>query len=125
MQGLEEARKQAKATLGALHTDRCSVYAHIPRVDETTHETVYKEDAVYTDLPCRLSYSVSREVQDGTTPDVQQQITMFLAPDYDIPPGCRIAVTRFGRTVDYTRSGEAKRYDTHQEIAMELWEDKA
>ena len=42
-----------------------------------------------------------------------------------LPSGSKITVTQNGKTTDYCLSGESAVYTSHQEIALELFEDYA
>lgn len=73
-------------------------------------------------IPCRLSYRALRSavpvdlgVQGG------QGVTLYLAPDVDIPEGSKLTVTQNGVTRDYRRSGTPAVYSFHQEIPLELF----
>lgn len=91
-----------------------------------TGETVFKERTLLEDIPCRASFSSITGGTDGEMKvSVTQGVTLFTAPEYDIPKGSKITVKQNGRSVDYTRSGEAAVYPSHQEIPVELFEEYA
>ena len=52
---------------------------------------------------------------------LSQTIKVFLAPEVNVKPGSKLSITRNGVTTDYKNSGEPARYDTHQEITLELF----
>lgn len=120
---INSARVKAKSALTQLYDDVCTIYINEPVLDEATGITEYKETAKHKNVPCRISFgSAASAAADELAPEIQQQITLFLAPGVDVPAGCKISVTREGKTVDYSRSGEPSVYKTHQEIKLELFE---
>jgi hypothetical protein len=120
---INAARVKAKKALALLYEDTCTIYANMPVLDEATGITEYLETALHENVPCRISFgSAASAAADELAPEIQQQITLFLAPGVDVPAGCKISVTREGKTVDYSRSGEPSVYKTHQEIKLELFE---
>lgn len=120
---INAARLKAKRALMLLYEDTCTIYANVPVLDEVTGITEYKETALYENVPCRISFgSAAAVAADEAAPEVQQTITLFLAPEVDVPAGCKISVTREGNTVNYSRSGVPSVYKTHQEIKLELFE---
>ena len=93
---------------------------------EETGETVFTEKAVLTEQPCRLSFqSRNSAAKDDGYSTVSQSVVLFIAPEVEIPSGSKITVTQNGKTTDYCRSGESAVYTSHQEIALELFEDYA
>lgn len=120
---INAARVKAKKALALLYEDSCTIYANMPVLDEATGITEYQETALHENVPCRISFgSAAAAVDDEIAPELQQPITLFLAPEVDVPAGCKISVTREGNTVNYSRSGEPSVYKTHQEIKLELFE---
>ena len=120
---INAARLKAKKALVLLYEDTCTIYVNEPVLNEVTGITEYKETARQENVPCRISFgSAAAAAADEAAPEVQQSITLFLAPDIDVPAGCKISVTREGNTVDYCRSGVPSVYKTHQEVKLELFE---
>ena len=62
-----------------------------------------------------------------TTPKVslsllfKQTIKLYIYPDINIKNGSKIIVTQNGKKQEYKNSGEPARYETHQEIMLELF----
>lgn len=81
---------------------------------------------VAENIKCRLSYK-SKKKGDGNSmyTGVEQEIKLFMAPDITVPPGSAIEVTQHGRTEEYKSSGKAAVYSNHQEIILELADNKA
>lgn len=116
------ARKQIQS----FFDDVCTVYYQTNVTDETTHRTRKSITAVYTDIPCRLSFSSLSAVSSGTAPQLQQSVKLFTAPDVDIKPGSRIHVVRStGAVSDWKLSGLPAVYETHREIMLEPYGEYA
>ena len=85
--------------------------------------TAHQETTQHVDLPCQLSFSTSDSTdQYGNASDVSQKTKVFLSPDVVIKAGSKLTVTQNGRTTVYSNSGEPAVYNTHQEIALELFD---
>lgn len=105
-----------------LHTtDTATVQTLITAVDATTKRTTTTWTTVYTDEPCRLSYTTAPAIMDGETPQVLQFITLFIDVNLDIPAGSRITITRHGKATTFKASGEPKKYffTGHQQINLD------
>ena len=101
-----------------LYKGLCSVKVKVSSVNEETGETVFTEKAVLTEQPCRLSFqSRNSAAKDDGYSTISQSVVLFIAPEVEIPSGSKIT--------DYCRSGESAVYTSHQEIALELFEDYA
>lgn len=107
------------------YTDICTVTEY-QKYKKSNKTTGFRESAVYTDEPCRLSFkTVNSATGTGTLTKIGQIITLFISPDADIKAGSKITVTHDGRTADYKRSGFPAVYKTHQEIPLELYDENA
>ncbi len=107
------------------YTDICTVTEY-KKYKKSNKTTGFRQTAVYTDIPCRLSFkTVNSASGTGTVTKIGQIITLFISPDIDIKAGSKITVTHDGRTTDYKRSGFPAVYKTHQEIPLELFEENA
>lgn len=113
------ARKAMEDTYGGVLT----VTEHRKVRNEQTKLTSVEDVVVLLNQPCKLSFeSVAPVQQSETAAAVSQTVKLFLAPDVMISPGSKLTVTQNGVTGDYTRSGVAAVYPTHQEIMLELFE---
>ena len=112
----------ARRGIETLYEDTCTVisFASVRGEDGISRP---EEKILYEALPCRLSFSSLPAASEGMPPGQSQSVKLFLAPEAEIPPGCRIDVTRMGRTVQYKSSGPPARYPTHQEISLSLYEE--
>ena len=122
---ITSARTAAKQALATLYDDVCTVYVFTPTEEEGTGITEPVETVLHDNVPCRLSFGTNTAVSDSEAPAVDRDATLFLAPDVDIPAGCKIRVLRNGVETDYARSGVPAAYATHQEIKLVLYEDYA
>lgn len=112
--------------LAILWTGKCTIseYKKVTNPDnfQTTHELV----PVVTDEPCRLSHNRETTINvNNGAPYVAQTILLFIRPDLTIKDGSVLEVTQHGVTNKYKRSGKPSIYTNHQEIALELYEDRA
>ena len=116
--------------LAILWKVKCTIYEFVDTTDPDTHQTIQTLKAVVTDEPCRLSFSQVMS-QSTTTQIVQgaaeqvQIIKLFLRPDITINAGSVIEVTQNGVTTKYKRSSVPAIYTQHQEVTLELYEERA
>ena len=114
-------RVHAKA-LARLWTDRCSVYVKAKATDPKTNLTGFSEQLRAEGVPCRLSFKSLAASGGSPAATVSQQTVLFLAPEVEVPPGCRIVVHRGGnpeKELVFARSGLPGVYPDHQEIPLE------
>ena len=90
--------------------------------DDTTGIESSVPVTLYQNVPCRLSYSNSDEVDQGNYGNVNQQIKVFCDQSYTIPAGSKIAVTQNSVTETYQCSGNRAVYAGHQEIEVKLYQ---
>lgn len=85
-----------------------------------------KEVIVFKEQPCKLSFG-SLNAADGTesVTETKQCIKLFLAPELEIKAGSKINVEHCGNTYEYMRSGIPAVYDTHQEIVLDTFKERA
>ena len=116
----------SKNPLAKLWIGRCTIYEYQDVIDETTYQTTQKPVPVVVDEPCRLSYQKEQatNIANGAAV-ISQSITLFIRPDLVIKPGSVIEITQHGVTEKYKGSGQPAVYCNHQEIVLELYEDKA
>ncbi|MDR1692273.1 MAG: hypothetical protein LBR72_02855 [Oscillospiraceae bacterium] len=113
-----------RKAIEGLYDGVCTVYVReaSPGHDPVSGETVFVENAVISDAPCRLSYSRITETSPGVAARVTQTVKLFIAPEAEVPPGSKITVTQNGVTGHYAQSGEAAVYASHREIPLALFE---
>ncbi len=111
--------------LQKLWIGKCTIYEYQTVTDPATHQSVQNLVAVLENEPCRLSYKYkqSTDLQSGAAV-MSQSVTLFIRPDLAINPGSVIEVAQQGRTTRFKGTGKASVYTNHQELIMDLYEDK-
>ena len=111
-----------RKAIESLYHGKCTVVQRKSFFDEATKQTKLKDVNIVSDEPCKLSFASTRPtVQETGASSVSQGVKLFLAPEINIPPGCKIIVTQNGKTTTYQQSGETAIYTNHQEIKLELF----
>lgn len=111
-----------KDAIERLYIGKCTITEHQQFFDTTTKQTKFCDVDIFTDIPCRLSFSSLRVTSDEAVSSVTQSIKLFLAPDIKIPAGCKITVTQNNRTTSYKQSSTPAVHSNHQEIQLELFQ---
>ncbi len=105
---------------------RMTVYNTVKTVDADTGITNFAENTLYSNQPCRLSFSnISAGNENEGKQDITQSIKIFCSPSLVIPAGSKISVTQNGVTTLYQSSGQSAVYTEHQEIPLILYEKRA
>lgn len=113
-------------TVKSLWTGRAAVIIREGCLNPATGRTDFTERILADDLPCRISYKAVKSAEPvEEAAAAGQTVTLYTAPDLEIPDGSRITVTQNGVTRDYVRSGRAAVYRFHQEVPLELWKEWA
>lgn len=114
--------KMVKQAIERLYDGECTIVEHKPFKD-MNRTTSFRDVILYEKEPCRLSFqSLDTTQKDNGAAEIKQVIKLFIAPDINIPAGCKITVTQNGVTADYKSSGVPAVYTNHQEIILELFE---
>lgn len=111
--------------LNTLYTDKMSIFRHTEVLnDDTTTSVEESETPVYTDIPCRISFT-STDNPETTKEDsnpVYLQIKLFCSADIDVQKGDKIVVQRIDNgNVIATYKGTANlplQFVTHKEILL-------
>lgn len=112
--------------LEILWEGRATIYEYQDVTDPETYQTKHELMAVATNEKCRLSHRREYTVViDNGAPIVNQLIILFIRPDLIIKEGSVIEVTQNGVTNKYKRASKSAIYTNHQEVTLELYEDKA
>lgn len=122
---LSTALKQAKKALESMHTGTCTIYEYQDVKDLVTKRTINQEVLVIENQPCRLSYKNITKTSDGDIPTLTQVIKLFISNEINIKAGSKIVVTQNNKTTEYKNTGEPAIYSNHQEVILEIQEDKA
>lgn len=124
---VETAQMAARKAIESTYCDKATVKQYGKVIDEKSR--LVKLNGCVTvleDEPCRLSFeSITQTVQTESRAKISQAVKLFVSPDVTISPGSKITVMHGGRTTDYAFSGFPAVYATHQEIMLELWEERA
>jgi hypothetical protein len=109
-----------KPDLHRLYQDKCDVFSLNSRIDLDSQETITEWVKIYSDIPCRISFSTPYTTDDDekSVNFVRQLTKLFIDPEYDIQPGYKIVVTRDGNTFEYQYAGESNYYESHREIEL-------
>lgn len=92
---------------------------HFPLTEEDG-VTEHVRTLLYEGIRCALSKTtINTAAKDGGASPVKYDAALFIAPEYDILPGCEIMVTQDGMERLFRYSGEAFRYQSHQELMLE------
>ena len=111
--------------LSTLWIGKCTIYEYKSTVDPKTYQTTKELVPVVIDEPCRVSYNREQatDIRSGAAV-TSQSITLFIRPDLTVKPGSVIEVTQHGRTTKYKGSSTSALYSKHQEIVLELYEER-
>ncbi len=78
-------------------------------------------------VPCKLSfessnsyYSAKSAKNNGINSSLSQSVKLFIAPEINIKAGSKIIVTKNNEKFEYQQSGQPSKFDTHQEIKLEI-----
>lgn len=124
---VETAQMAARKAIESTYCDKATVRQYGKVIDEKSR--LVKPNgcvAVLENVPCRLSFeNITQAVQTESKAKISQAVKLFIPPDVTIRPGSKITVMHGGMTTDYAFSGFPAVYATHQEIMLELWEERA
>lgn len=112
---------KARKALERLYTDTCTVIEY-QEYQKPNKSIGHQEVVVLENQPCRISFQSSDSTNNTESASaLPQTVKVFLAPEVNVKAGSKLSITRNGVTTDYKNSGEPARYDTHQEITLELF----
>ena len=114
--------QMVRAAIESLYDGVCTVTVR-QEYEKDNGATGFKDVVIVENEPCRLSFSNTSSTKEGEVAASVSQVTeLFISPDVNIAPGSKITVTQNGETTDYAKSGVKAKYETHQQIILELWE---
>ena len=111
-----------KTAIEATYIDSCDIVeSHkILGADKTTG---FHEVTMFQDVPCKLSFkNITKANQQSGAVSITQIAKVFLSPDVNLLSGSKVIVTQNGLTTNYKSSGKPARYESHQEVMLELFE---
>ena len=117
--------EKAKKAIQSLWTGVCNIFGF--EKSKNKYGTVVTEvKELYKNIPCRLSFkSISQTEQTENMAKTSQVVKLFIAPEVYVPPGSVIEVTQNGVTRKYKHSGISAVYTNHQEIILDVEQEKA
>ena len=104
----------------SLYVATCDIYEY-QKTKDKHGVTEHQKLLVLEKQKCRLSYKNINNSFSTTT----QVIKLFIAPELEIKPGSYIEVTQHGRLQKFKHSGVTAIHANHQEIILELNQEKA
>jgi hypothetical protein len=117
--------KQAREAIQSMWTGICNIFWF--KNSKNKYGTVVTEvKELYRNIPCRLSFkNISQTEQTESVAKASQVVKLFIAPEVYVPPGSVIEVTQNGITRKYKHSGVSAVYTNHQEIILDVEQEKA
>lgn len=106
-----------------LYNDTATIITY-DNTDIDEYGKVRQCENIHKSIPCRLSYKGSPATSGDVMPVFVQSITLFIAPDIEVPEGAAIDVIRNGTLLHFKSAGVAQRYQSHQEISLERREER-
>ena len=113
-----------RKVIESTYCDTCTVVEYQKTKVKGVVDT--EEVKVLEDQPCKLSFediNVAAKTEAAT--EITQEIKLFIAPEIEVKSGSKIIVTHCGKTYEYARSGIPAVYETHQEILLEAYRERA
>ena len=109
----------------SLYIATCDVYEYQKTKDKygvTEHQKIL----VLENQKCKLSHkNITSAFSTDSFASTTQVIKLFISPEIDIKAGSYIEVAQHGVTKKYKHSGVTAIYTNHQEIILELDQEKA
>ena len=120
-----EELKQAREAIQSMWTGICNIFDF--KHSKNKYGTVVSEvKELYKNIPCRLSFkNISQTEQTESVAKTSQVVKLFIAPEVYVPPGSIVEVTQNGVTRKYKHSGISAVYTNHQEIILDVEQEKA
>ena len=120
-----EELKQAREAIQSMWTGICNIFGF--KNSKNKYGTVVSEvKELYKNIPCRLSFkNISQTEQTESVAKTSQVVKLFIAPEVYVPPGSIVEVTQNGVTRKYKHSGISAIYTNHQEIILDVEQEKA
>ena len=109
----------------SLYVDTCDIYEY-QKTKDKYGVIEHQKALVLKKQKCRLSYkNINNTFSTDSFSTTTQVIKLFIAPELEIKPGSFIAVIQHGRIQKFKHSGVSAIYTNHQEIILELDQEKA
>ena len=108
-----------RLAIESMYEDICNVYEYVSITNRETNITKQKEVITLENQKCRLSYKAISSAKEKEVTTAAQSVKLFISPEVDINPGSKILITHCGRVLEFSKSGLAAIYGSHQEIILE------
>ena len=109
----------------SLYIATCDIYDY-QKTKDKYGVTEHQKWLVLEKQRCRLSYkNTNNTFSTDSFSTTTQVIKLFIAPELEIKPGSYIEVTQHGRLQKFKHSGVTAIHANHQEIILELNQEKA
>ena len=115
----------ARKYIESLYLDRCDIYEYQTVVSEDDFTTSMEKVLVHKNVPCKISYKSTGHASDSVADTTFEVTRLLINPEIVVRAGSCIVVTRNGTSKNYKNSGEPSIYFNHQEIDIELEDDRA
>lgn len=120
--------RRLKNAAGLLMRDRCNIYIKRPAEEDSL--TRFETEIKYENVPCAISskaylFGESAASENNNIAEVKKSAKLFLPPEYEADAGSIVEVKRLGKSEWYKRSGQMKRYASHNEVMIELMKNWA
>lgn len=112
----DEHRKAMEQTYEGICTVIVREYTRLPGEVRETLQEVTK----YENKPCRISF-VKGSTTEGMVQKANQTVVLFVYPEVKIPTGSKVIVTQAGETMEFSKSGIARSYNSHKEYDLEAF----
>lgn len=122
---MAELLRRARQPILSMMTGTCDVHEYQSVTDQETHVTKQKLVQLYSDQPCKLSYTKNPVTTEGDAPGALLSVRLILPSDLVIRAGCVFTVTQAGKTRTFKAASEPAVYTNHQEVDLESSEDYA
>lgn len=111
--------------LETLHTGRATIVVTKAVKDPLKKSCVKKEEVLYSEIPCRLSYRLDKNLtqDEGMFSSANKTISLFTSPSIDIPEGSKILVNWQGRKLELKNSSLPAIHKSHNEYIVEMVKD--
>lgn len=107
-----------RKAIESLYTGLLTAVVRETERDPVTKVSSLKEKIVYEDIPCRLSFSNAKNLEEGKVMVNENQMTLFTGPEVDIKTNSKITVKQNGYTYTLTNANK-KSYASHNEYSCE------
>ena len=122
----KSALVKTRAVLESFYSDSCDI---IQREKSTNayHQVEYRSVTTNSGIPCKVSKKeITSSIPSGNgTFETDLQIVLFISPDIEIKENSKIEVKSGENKGLYVMSGAPRKYPTHQEIGLKLYDGRA